>query len=329
MDRAAFFGLQLAHRRIVANKRKSDSALLPAQAVRSAADPARGCPQPPMITDWTSNRATEHPMAITQHHIQATHDLLIAYAYNELAGNLSAKAQLETVCLDLATYCLDGKWDALDANYRAAWAGEIMRRIERIVPDAQTVMHQGKKRTVTQGKVLDAIADGSAQVLRLMFSQFTINRHFQGQYEGQPDWLSGKEIIDVAKTLRQSPGKSNDLRIRAHYHGGQWVALNNRGFALHCLANVVPQRIVFDTALSSDEQERLGRNIADFNLNLRDSIPATRRRKQDWEATIPTSVTAVPETRNSNQVVYTIKAIRMTPNAAADHGNEIVYNSAN
>ncbi|MEP6505865.1 MAG: hypothetical protein ABJD97_21205 [Betaproteobacteria bacterium] len=266
-------------------------------------------------------------MAITQKNIDNLHAMLLEHAYNDLGGNAAKQAELMTVCLDMKTYCMDGKWDALDANYKSVWLGEITRRIDRIVPNAQTVIAKVKKTDITQAMVLSTFSTDGVQILRLLFSQYTINRHFQGHYEGQPAWLAGKEVLDVARILRQHPERSNDLRIRAHYHAGQWVALNNRGFALHSLANVVPQRIAFDTALSSDEQERLGRNFASQRLNLGASLPESRRRKQDWEATIPSSFTGVPETRNSTDVVYTIKAIKMTPGAPPDNGNETVLNS--
>jgi hypothetical protein len=267
-------------------------------------------------------------MALTQANLVTIHTLLVDYAWNALSGAPARKADLDALCLDIKTYCLDGKWDALDLNYRGVWLGEISRRLARIVPDATAVIRKRTAGDITQEKLLDTVAADGAQILRLKFSQFTINRHFQGHYEGQPDWLSGEEILDVAKTLRREPERSNDLRIRAHRHAGQWVALNNRGFALHCLANVVPARIAFDTELSSDEVERLGRSFADTGLNLGESIPASRRSRQDWDAMIPSSTTAVPETRNSTRVIYTIKAISMSPGAAPDNGNEQVMNSA-
>jgi hypothetical protein len=269
-------------------------------------------------------------MAISQTNIANLHTLLTDCAWNSLGG--IAKEEMLALCLDLKTYCMDGKWTALPADYKGAWLGEITRRIDRIVPTGTTVIGsvevQGKKRDVTQAQTLATFSTDALQILGLKFSQFTINRHFQGHYEGQPEWLAGKEVLDIARVLRQYPERSNDLRIRAYHHAGQWVALNNRGFALHSLANVVPRRIVFDTVLSTDEQERLDRNFAALNLNLSESLPASRRRKQDWDAEIPSTFTGVPETRNSASIVYSIKAIKMTPGAAPDNGNETVMNSA-
>ena len=268
-------------------------------------------------------------MALTQANLATIHELLVDFSWNALSGSPARKADLDALCLDIKDYCLDGKWDGLNLNYRAVWLGEISRRLNRIVPDATTVVGKGKKGAdITRDKLIATVAADGVQILRLKFSQFTINRHFQGHYVGQPEWLSGKEILDVAKTLRGEPERSKDLRIRAHHHAGQWVALNNRGFALHCLANVVPARIAFDTELSSDEAERLGRSFDDAGLNLGASIPESRRSRQVWDPMIPSSLTAVPETRNSSRVVYTIKAIGMSPDAAPDHGNELVMNSA-
>lgn len=266
-------------------------------------------------------------MPATQKQITNLYTLLTDYAWNNAVG----KAEMMALLADMKTYCLDGKWDAYDANYKAVWQGEIVRRIENAVPTAGTVLGtvegpDKKTRSVTQAQAVGAFSADAMSILGLRFSQFTINRHFQGHYDGQPAWLADKEILEVAKTLNQTPALSIDMRIRAYFHGGQWIALNNRGFALHSLANVVPRRIVFDTQLSSDEQERLGRRFDAMDLNLGDSIPASRRRKQDWDAVIPSMFTGVPETRNSTRIIYSIKAIKMS-GGAADVGNAAVMNS--
>ena len=270
----------------------------------------------------------EIPMPATQNQITNLHTLLTDYAWNNVLG----KAEIMALTLDMQTYCLDGKWDDFDDHYKGAWQGEIVRRIGNAIPNGATVLgtvegSNKKTRTVTQAATLGAFSVGAQPIAGLLFSQFTINRHFQGHYDGQPDWLSGKEVLDVARALRLTPALSSDLRIRAYRHAGQWVALNNRGFALHSLANVVPRRIVFDTRLSSDEEDRLGRNFAALGLNLAESLPVSRRRKQEWDAEIPSQFTGVPETRNSSKVVYSIKAITMA-GGAPDHGNEDVMNSA-
>jgi hypothetical protein len=69
------------------------------------------------------------------------------------------------------------------------------------------------------------------------------------------------------------------------------------------------------------------RGLAGLDLNLRSSIPPSRRRRQDWDAQIPTIFTALPETRNSSKVIYPIRVIDMLPDAAADDGLASVMNS--
>lgn len=264
---------------------------------------------------------------ITQAVVKKVYDSLIEYCYNTLSGD----AQVEglNLCKDIKDFCLDGKWNNLSVVYQQAWLGEIIRRVEFLAPNGATVLVSNPK--LTQHGLITALrSDENRQpttIQQIYFSQFGVNRHFQGLYEGQPDWLSNREILDVAKVLRAAPEKSTDLRIRLYLQGDVWMALNNRGFALHSLANIVPRRIAFDTELSSDELSRLTKTLESMGLNFGESIPASRRDKKQWEAMIPTSVTAVPETKNSTRVIYTIRAIGMVVGAAADAGNELVYNS--
>lgn len=267
-------------------------------------------------------------MAVTQQHLTMLHQMLVDYAYNALSGQAVKQQELLNFCADVEQYCLSSQWGTMDPNYRSAWQGEIVRRLDLIIPDPTAIVSEPKgKPGITQGKIADIFSAGALTVIAVKFSQFTINRHFQGQYVGQPSWLSGKEITEVAKTLRQEPLKSSDLRLRFSYSGGQWLALNNRGFALHCLANVPVRRMVFDADLSSDESGRLGTTLESKHLNLGSSVPASRRGKADWDAQIPSTFTAVPETKNSTQVLYTIKAMKIVPNPTADLGNETVFNS--
>jgi hypothetical protein len=266
---------------------------------------------------------------LTEAVVKDVHDALSAYSRNKLAGE--AQTEGLNLCQDITDFCLGGQWGNLPLPYQRAWAGEIIRRVRLIIPDVKTVLVTEPKKLTQLGVITLLTSDSMrhpSPVERIYFSQFSVNRHFQGGYIGQPPWLSDKEILEVAKTLRGAPEKSADLRIRLYAQGGKWMALNNRGFALHCLANVVPRRLAFDTHLSSDEQSRLNKGLEDMGLNFSESIPSSRRNWRQWEAQIPTSVTAVPETKNSRKVIYTIRAIGMSVSGGPDAGNETVYNNA-
>jgi len=267
-------------------------------------------------------------MPMTQKHIVALHRILQGYAATPQLG-ADTKAELELVCEDLQGYCLDEKWDALPQIYRAAWQGELHRRLALIIPSPKIVLLHGSAGTKTQADVLGAVADGAASIRQMVFSQYTVNRHFQGNYVGQPPWLSDLEIHDAARILRAKPELSSSLRIRVHCLAGQWMCLNNRGFALHCLANLVPRRLVFDTELKGEENGRANVQRKNIKLNFKDSVPASRRGKDILDETIPTRVTAVPKQKNDGEVIYTVKAISMEPDAAPDHGNETVFNVPN
>jgi hypothetical protein len=261
---------------------------------------------------------------ITENDVKKAHDDLYAYSWNSLAGD--AQTEGLNLCQDITDFCLGGKWGNLALPYQRAWLGEIIRRVQLIIPDRNTVLVEDDPPVTRQVLNQSLSSDPNRRPLaikQIYFSQFSVNRHFQGNYVGQPQWLSDKEIVEVAKVLRGAPLKSADLRIRLHIYAQKWMALNNRGFALHCLANVVPRRLAFDTVLSSEEQSRLNKSLESMGLKFRDSIPESRRNQQ-WEDTIPTSVTAVPETKNSSKVIYTIQAISM--NGGQDVGNETVYN---
>ncbi|QBE61722.1 hypothetical protein [Pseudoduganella lutea] len=150
-----------------------------------------------------------------------------------------------------------------------------------------------------------------------------------------PAWIARKSILSAAEELKLSVStskqqqlpdeKSNSLRISLYLHAGKWITMNNRGFALHSLAEVRPQRLVFVTALSTDEKGRL--NTTMRHLNFSQSEPVTRRRAANWEAQIPTSVIAVPFTKKDTRVVYTVKAIDMV--GPLDHGNAGVMSKCN
>jgi hypothetical protein len=263
---------------------------------------------------------------ITKTVIKKVHEILIGYCYNSLAGD--ARTEVLNLCQDIEDFCLEGKWDNLELTYQTAWLGEIIRRVRLIIPTATTVLVNKSK--FTQQKLIDELnSDQNRQpttIHQIYFSQFSVNRHFQGNYIGQPQWLSSQEIHEVAKVLRKAPKKSADLRIRLYFQGSKWMALNNRGSALHCLANVAPRRLAFDTNLSTDEQSRLNKTLKGMDLSFSKSIPSSRRDWRQWEAQIPTSVTAVPKTKNSVKVIYTIRAISMDVSGGPDAGNETVYN---
>ena len=105
------------------------------------------------------------------------------------------------------------------------------------------------------------------------------------------------------------------MRCRRSHLRGARIRLSAMTWASMCVT--MPDQCM---ALSN-------RGFAGLDLNLGSSISSSRRRRQDWDAQIPTIVTARPETRNSSKVIYTIKVIDMLPDAAADDGLASVMNS--
>lgn len=182
-------------------------------------------------------------------------------------------------------------WDALDAVHRAAVLGELKRRFAQMF-GAEDQRYVWKKiHARTRGwepfaefhpLFLKEASQRDAQpVADVAFSQFATNFHFQGNYEGQPDWLSDKSIVECAATLRGDPTKSLDMRLKLYRHAGRWVCLNNRGLVLHSLASVAPRRLVFVDKLSSEETKRMHSQSTGINFDLSKSLP-TSRRQPSW-----------------------------------------------
>lgn len=223
-----------------------------------------------------------------------------------------------------------GTWGALEPEYRSAWLGEIKRRIQlaggysTLPKPLQDILSPLLKKIVSTGAAMTAV--GSVR-----FSQFSINNHFQGSYVGQPGWLANKKIVDCAKLLNTNSLLSATMRIKLHRRGTQWVTLNNRGFALHSLAEVTPMRLVFDPNLGSEEAKRFGDTRDRYTMRYGDSLPAARRDPSAWTATIPTDVTSVSGKKPFNKddvavpidIEYTVEAQLTGANA----GNALVRNS--
>lgn len=274
-------------------------------------------------------------MPIEQKHIDGLRDGLTNCALNTLARK-PQQFYIDTLRKDIHEFCCEGRWTNLDQTHRGVWLGEIARRLQIAFSDPEAVLYTTSKGQVVKRKGLEEILFQEATYFRrILFTQFDINPNFKGQGGEAPAWLASKTILSAAEELRLScsaskqleqPNEmSNSLRIGLYLHAGKWATMNNRGYALHSLANVVPQRLVFRTAasLTSDESGRL--NATMRHLVFRDSQPTTRRRSSEWEIQIPTSVIAVPVTKNDVNVVYTVKAIDML-GGAPDHGNETVMN---
>src|SRR5690606_29821308 len=103
--------------------------------------------------------------------------------------------------------------------------------------------------------------------------------------------------------------------------GRRWIAWNNRGFTAHCLANVMPMRIVPNPVPSVDEQSRLGELVAQ-DLRYAQAIPAGRRDPRVWEPAAPCTVISVVEGGQGRDVVYTVKS-----GFQQDNGNSTVLAS--
>ena len=211
-------------------------------------------------------------------------------------------------------------WFEISGIYRQAWLDEIKRRIkgrELVLLTKQNI--DAETRFIMQK---GASNGGSALPINLLFSQYKCNEHFQTNYGDAPGWIATKRIVEVAAALRADPVKSLDFRISTSYQGGKWIAWNNRGFTTHCLANVMPMRIVPNPLPTVAELSRLSEtiNVSDFNYS--ESIPVSRRTANQWEPRTPCSVISIVEGANGTQVLFTIKN-----GFQRDSGNETVFNS--
>lgn len=270
------------------------------------------------------------------------------YNVGSMAGEFGARADaLRALSTDFVEMCSPKDWPALADAEKSAWLAELRRRLVLIFgkqladlatfdkkSNAWLLMNAFLKAFKTEAERLAAVNSPLQSVQSIVFSQFSINFHFQGNYEGQPQWLANQEIVTCAKLLRANPELSLTMRIKLYLHGGQWLCMNNRGFALHSLAAVVPQRLVFVTKLNSEETKRLGDKIQNYLFEFGQSIPESRANVKCLSATIPSPVVAVSPSKPSDDKIvklpvwFTIKAhFSDGSDNNRDPGNEIVFNN--
>jgi hypothetical protein len=148
-------------------------------------------------------------------------------------------------------------FDGLDRRYRAAWE-EIIRR--RIMDAEQHV--PGKER---QAVVMQRMRLSGRVYLKIYFGQIRAGRNFQGamtvEQQGTAGFpqeeVVGKMVDTVAGKIGESiaasdmpveifwwsgPATAGDHRVDGRPREG-WIATNNRGYAAHCLAGVMPLRL--------------------------------------------------------------------------------------
>ena len=252
----------------------------------------------------------------------------------------SAEA-LRLFSVDFVELCPPKEWINLVGAQKSAWLGEMKRRLRLIFGLNLAKLMAYPKGSRQKQFMLPFIKAFTAEcvtntpvvVTQIAFSQFSINYHFQGNYEGQPLWLAGQDIIGCAHQLRVAPELSLTMRIRVYWHAGQWVCLNNRGFALHSLAGVAPQRLVFTTSLNSEETKRMSDNIARYKFDFSEALPKSRG-PQSLGDTIPTNVVVVSASKPGDgklviqPVMYSILSHIDDGDAThRDAGNETVFNA--
>lgn len=211
-----------------------------------------------------------------------------------------------------------GDWDALEPTYRQAWLDEIKRRLKgrelQLLNDksiADETRYVLKKASHFAGSAMPSV---------LFFSQYKCNAHFQSAYDDSPGWIAGKPLVEVAKKLQEDVDRSVDFRISVSWIGCRWIAWNNRGFTTHCLANVMPLRIVPNPRPSVAEQARLGELMHGINYSA--AVPADRRDPGHWESTAPCTVISIVDGGQGTDVLYTVKS-----GFCRDNGNATVLNT--
>jgi hypothetical protein len=252
-------------------------------------------------------------------------------------GEARTDKALHCLAKDIVSYIKPEKkgWKDLNPIYKDAWVGEIKRRFRNAYPtdtDQRLLISDNYFaeqfnvfwKALNDTNVTGASSKGGTSVETVLFSQFCINTHFQTQGGGSPEWVANQDIVVMARKLRGDPALSLTMSFKLYWHAKQWVTINNRGFAMHCLANVTPYRFVFTPEPSADELNRFNEKVMDFSFDFGEAIPQSRKRAA-FSPTIPTSVTAMcPEKSGQNRtVICTIKA----DFSSKDAGNEEAYNA--
>jgi hypothetical protein len=139
--------------------------------------------------------------------------------------------------------------NSLPRDYVVVWDASIIARLSAMTPT-------GTVRNFDEPIAWIPKPLGAA-VPRILFGQLRIASSFQGsktvnqtEIVGFPaDKIVGRPLEVVAGMMRPAENKEVDVdaipvQIFFHEKSNSWVAANNRGYAVHCLAGCLPLRLI-------------------------------------------------------------------------------------
>jgi len=134
------------------------------------------------------------------------------------------------------------------SQYRKAWDRILYDRLEAIIiPDRI-------RPTIDKIKATARAASSGAS-MRIHFGQQRVAGTFQSQNVNQaalpgfPDAVANSPLALVQAGLAQGQYSADQIPVQVFWHvqSNKWVAANNRGYTVHCLARVRPLRILLTT----------------------------------------------------------------------------------
>ncbi|WP_227479821.1 hypothetical protein [Xanthomonas vasicola] len=156
------------------------------------------------------------------------------------------------------------KYDELPVTYRHAWNTVVLHRM------ANMKVQAGLAVTVQKMKLAWAefAKDGLINIGKIHFGQIRVAGNFAGSGNvnqkailGFPQEITGRPLKVYANDIRATDlggtGVGADrIPVQIFLRGETWIATNNRGYAVHCMAGVMPLRI-WPHEETVDERNRL------------------------------------------------------------------------
>ena len=127
---------------------------------------------------------------------------------------------------------------ALPAHYRNAWDQAVYARLSWMTER----VHSSDLARFKHDWLVEAKFHSLA---RIHFGQVRIAAQFASalsEYSIQE--IAGRQIVDVARDITAGNYARDLISVQVFLRTPVWVAINNRGFAAHCLANKKPLRII-------------------------------------------------------------------------------------
>jgi hypothetical protein len=149
------------------------------------------------------------------------------------------------------------RYDELGLHERQAWDWSVSQRLRWMqhaiaVPVKELPLEWLKR------------VEASGGIRRIHFGQLRAANNFQSsETVHSVKEVVGKTVQEVARGIASGDIRRDLMPIQIFYHATNdvWVAINNRGFAAHCVAAAVPLRLI-PRQPSADEFNRLAETAA-------------------------------------------------------------------